>query len=352
MSLEQKITAAWYGDKKWIRLLAPLSGLYRVCLERKRAKFQHSNDAGKNIQPKLTTPVLVIGNITVGGTGKTPLIMFLCRYLQEQGVSVGVISRGYGGSCKVFPHEVSIDDSASLVGDEPLLIATQTAGKVVIDPDRYSAARYLDKSEQVDIILSDDGMQHFALPREAEIVVIDGERELGNELLLPAGPLREPAKKLDSVDLCLLNGAQKIDELCSDILRNNINAVFQIVPSQWVRVLTGERLSLDQLPDAKHRIAIAGIGNPKRFFSTLESLSISADYVPLDDHQPINIEMLTELGMDKPNQQILMTMKDAIKCQKIVNDNCWALDVGIQMDKQTKQLIVTLLSGLLDRTLV
>jgi len=352
MSLEQKINAAWYGERKWTRLLSPLAAFYRFTLERKR----HRAQCEKNQHAALTTPILVVGNITVGGTGKTPLILFLCHYLVDKGVRVGVISRGYGGRCQQFPYQVNPKtDTAKFVGDEPFLIASHTSVPVVIAPNRYSAAEMLDQVGEVDLILSDDGMQHFSLPRNAEIVVIDGFRELGNELLLPAGPLREPVKKLDEVDLCLVNNSlspdQQIFEPKSAPLRHRISGCFHLLPTAWVRVSNGERLTLDQLPFAENRQAIAGIGHPDRFFKTLESQGIQAKCTALNDHQAMSKKILVELGMNDPQTQILMTMKDAVKCRSVVSENCWALDIGLSMNATSKKKVVALLSSLLHRDL-
>ena len=337
MRLEQKITQAWYRDGFWVKALLPLAKIYQVGLNRRRRKALSKNRT-------LAIPVVVIGNITVGGTGKTPLVIHLCQKLKAMGISVGVVSRGYGSRHNQYPYEVNDTDSALQAADEPLLICQQSGAAVVIDPDRFAAARHLSEIKQVDVILSDDGLQHFGLPRAMEIVVVDGSRELGNELLLPAGPLREPVKKLRDVDFCLVNGA---GSLKSEALKCAVNGYFELKPCAWVQVATGKRLGLEEFVVDEHVKAVAAIGNPWRFFNTLGDLGIQADtLLPLNDHQLINSEVLQSLGSDNLNTQILMTMKDAVKCRDFATDNCWALDVGLEINSGLEKEILDRIQAL------
>ncbi|MEX2366400.1 MAG: tetraacyldisaccharide 4'-kinase, partial [Pseudohongiellaceae bacterium] len=177
MSLEQIITRAWYQDKPWVRCLSVLTPLYRFGL--KRAK-----DRASKQKIKLPVPVVVIGNLTVGGTGKTPLIIFLAQALEKRGRRVGIVSRGYGGRSNRYPYKVLISDTAKKVGDEPLMLAQTLNIPVVIGADRLAAIKHLlEINSEIDVILSDDGMQHYRMPRDMEILVVDGSRELGNEKL-------------------------------------------------------------------------------------------------------------------------------------------------------------------------
>lgn len=355
MSLEQTITQAWYQNKAWIRTLKPLSKLYEMELNRRRLNALSE-------QKTLFAPVVVVGNITVGGTGKTPLIIHLSQKLEKEGLSVGVISRGYlprdiskknkRTSRLKYPHVVNkAEDSADQVGDEPLMICEQTNATVVISPDRYAAAEYLTGIKDIDVILSDDGMQHFGLPRDLEILVVDGSRELGNELLLPAGPLREPVSKLKEVDFCLVNGDKST--LRSEVLKESVNGSFKLLPCSWVQIATGKRLALENFNPVDGSVAVAAIGNPQRFFDTLAGLGINTSCIALDDHRSIDADLIE--GLDKgllkeltnepeskkPGSQILMTMKDAVKCRDIATENCWALDVTLDMSEPLKQELLS-----------
>ena len=345
MSLEQKITRAWYQNQRWVRLLLPLSKLYEIGLAHRKRKAISE-------PASLAVPIVVVGNITVGGTGKTPLIMHLCQKLSEQRLSVGIISRGYiradlSSAQKSYPYQVNKNDSPDIVGDEPLMICQGSDVAVVVDPDRYAAAQHMLEVRDVDVILSDDGMQHFALPRDLEILVVDGSRELGNELLLPAGPLREPIERLRSVDFCLVNGA-KDRPLKSEALKYAVDGYFQLTAACWVQVSTGQKRTLEQfaseyLASASGIKAVAGIGNPQRFFDTLAALGIEAESLPLDDHQAITAEFLSS---KKSASLILMTAKDAVKCRAFATDNCWALEVGVDIDKSLEQALIESIKAL------
>lgn len=343
MSIEQWITRAWYQNQSWIRALSPLSTLYEIGLARRRNK-------ALSLGRELPVPVVIVGNITVGGTGKTPLIIYLCQKLAAQGYRVGVVSRGYGAKTKDYPYKLSSTDQAQQVGDEPRLIHEQTGATLVIDPDRYAAARHLISQDRVDVILSDDGMQHFGLPRDMEILVVDAERELGNELMLPAGPLREPLERLLSVDFCLINGS--VERLKSAALIHVVSGSFLVKPINWHQVATGNTLPLEALPVVQKRTAIAAIGNPQRFFNSLEKLGIQADCIALDDHQSISPESLSALSGGPDNKQVLMTMKDAVKCRSFANEHCWALDVGVQIDSALEARMLDKIQQLINNSAV
>lgn len=330
MSLEHIITRAWYEDKSWVKCLSVLTPLYRMGLERakKRAIKQRI---------ELPVPVVVIGNITVGGTGKTPLIMFLAQALAQRGRRVGIVSRGYGARTNRYPYKVMATDSADTVGDEPLMLAQSLDVPVVIDPDRLSAIKHLlETNAEVDVILSDDGMQHYRMPRDLEILVVDGSRELGNEKLLPAGPLREPLDRLKTVDFCLVNGGNK--ELNSLALRYVEPGAFSLAPAKWRQIATGEIRELGYLPAAKRIVAMAGIGNPERFYATLEMQGLQFDSCPINDHQSLSKEEILRMGVTDPETQILMTTKDEVKYREIIRqsgwNNVWTLDVTVQMDQE------------------
>lgn len=335
MSLEQKVTQAWYQDQAWVRALLPLSLIYKWSVKRRYRKSLKSSH-------RLSVPVVIVGNITVGGTGKTPLIIHLCGKLKDKGLAVGVISRGYGAKNNRYPYVVSHGDSCEEVGDEPLMICQQLDIPVVIDPDRYAAAKHLIETRKVDVILSDDGMQHYALPRELEILVVDGKRELGNQLLLPAGPLREPLGRIKEADFCLINGL--LDELKSEALRYVARGSFSLQPKHWIEIGSGQVQSLEAAEFSGYIVAMAGIGNPQRFFDTVKSLRIKAVEHVLDDHQTLDEDGLRQLGVDDRDTCILMTTKDAVKYRSLLKEhgwhNCWALEVGVEMQEPVESELV------------
>ncbi len=352
MSLEQFLTRAWYGGAAWVRLLEPLALLYVKVIEQRRRTSRFG-------QESLPVPLVIVGNITLGGTGKTPLIIHLCRILHDRGIRVGVISRGYGAGRTRFPHAVQASDSPVDVGDEPLLTVQETGLPLVIDPDRLRAARHLLDIEHVELILSDDGMQHYALPRDLEILVVDGVREFGNERCLPAGPLREPVDRLRDVDFCLINGTAQ--SLTSDALRQSADGDFRLIPKNWIQLSTGERVPTEShvpsflgLSSGSVR-ALAAIGNPQRFFAALEDLGIQSECHALDDHHQITAEHLQRIGAGEAGVQVLMTTKDAVKCRSEIKSrgwhNCWALDVGVEIDEGLQNALVGRIEQLVnDRT--
>ncbi|MDX2349092.1 MAG: tetraacyldisaccharide 4'-kinase, partial [Porticoccus sp.] len=200
MSISSSLEQAWYRHNSWALLFLPFSWLFRGVAATRR--YYHQKVAPS---PSLNVPVIVVGNITVGGTGKTPLLLALVAHFKQQGYRPGVISRGYGGNASEYPLRVTTESAAAEVGDEPLLLAS--ACPVVVDPDRYRAAQFLLEQTDCDLILSDDGLQHYRLPRDIEIVVVDGGRGFGNGHCLPAGPLREPVSRLTQADFVLINSA-------------------------------------------------------------------------------------------------------------------------------------------------
>lgn len=302
--LEKFILSAWYGNSKWTYILWPLMMLYRFVVNKKRAEYLAIRDF--SVTP---APVIVVGNITVGGTGKTPVVQSLVRYLQKNGYKPGIISRGYGGEVSTFPYLIKALDDSRLVGDEPYMLFHSLNVPVVIDPKRKDALTHI-MTLDVDVVISDDGMQHYDLPRDIEICVLDGGRGLGNQKLIPVGPLREPSGRLDTVDF-ILESAQEVS-----------NTHFVIKPNVWVSVKTGRRVSLDSFVVGAVVDAIAGIGNPDKFFDTLLALNIKCTTVAFTDHHPY---VLNDLKQFKG--QVLMTEKDAVKIRPFAHDNMWFLEV-------------------------
>lgn len=322
-TLNNIIEHIWYGRvaRYWpaVILLWPLSLLFRA-LAASRQFFLIRQ------QKKLPIPIIVVGNISVGGTGKTPLLCALAEALTQRGVRVGIISRGYGGTHHGEPRTVSPQDDAQEVGDEPLLLARTTQCSVVIAHKRWAAAQYLIAHHAVDVLLSDDGLQHYALPREVEIAVLDGQRGVGNGFLLPAGPLREPASRLRSVDFVVING--ELSPAQQNNLPSNVNgSVFKLLPQSWVSVKTGEVLPLDAMKTNIGVRAVAGIGNPERFFSTVRQLGFSVEQKAFPDH---HIFLANELSFGD-EMPVLMTEKDAVKCATFAQEHWYALRVAMAL---------------------
>lgn len=310
MALTDRLLNAWYTGHPALGLLRPLEWLYRRVVRNKRARFL----AGEGDIYRASVPVLVVGNVTVGGTGKTPMILWLIEHCRSRGLRVGVVSRGYGAKPPSLPWRVRVGQSASEAGDEPLLIVQRSGVALMIDPDRSRAVRALLDAEPLDLILSDDGLQHYRLARDLELVLIDAVRGLGNRRCLPAGPLREPMERLSSVDAVLYNGA------ASD---RSDGFAFVLKPTTLVNLRSGERLPLDHFPAGQALHAVAGIGNPQRFFNTLEALHWRPVHHAFADHAVYSAQALTFT----PSLPLIMTEKDAVKCRAFAAEDWWYLAV-------------------------
>lgn len=307
--------AEWYRGSVWfwplLLVLWPLSKLFCTIAMQRRERLQR-------VQAMLPVPVVVVGNISVGGTGKTPLLCALAAELSRHEKRVGIVSRGYGGSYNGQPRLVQQTDAAAVVGDEPLLIARTTACPVVIGHDRLAAARYLIENSDADIILSDDGLQHYALPRTVEIVVLDGARGVGNGFCLPAGPLREPASRLHEADFVVVNGA-------TAETFHSTQLVTQLMPEYWINVGSGESVALEKLQGRVH--AVVGIGNPQRFFNTLRCLGLDViEHIFSDHHAFVRSDLDFFDGLP-----VVMTEKDAVKCSAFSPAHCYALRVQMSL---------------------
>ncbi|WP_095143748.1 MULTISPECIES: tetraacyldisaccharide 4'-kinase [unclassified Pseudomonas] len=310
MAISDRLLAAWYAGHPALKLLAPLEWLYRRVVTAKRERFLAGE--GEIYQPPI--PLIVVGNITVGGTGKTPLILWMIEHCQRAGLRVGVVSRGYGATPPQLPWRVEPEQSAAVAGDEPLLIVQRTGVPLMIDPDRSRAVQALLAAEPLDLILSDDGMQHYRLARDLELVLIDAARGLGNKRCLPAGPLREPIERLQSVDAVLFNGAET---------DRDEGFAFRLQPTALVNLLTGERRGLEHFPAGQALHAVAGIGNPQRFFNTLETLHWQPVAHAFADHAEYSAATLNFM----PPLPLVMTEKDAVKCRSFAAQDWWYLAV-------------------------
>lgn len=312
---------AWYRPRSWSLLLAPLSWLFAALVDKRRRYLEAR-------QQPLSLPVVVVGNITVGGTGKTPLIISLVKALQARGYRPGVISRGYGGRAPLYPMRVTADSDPAHSGDEPLLIAISCDCPVVVDPDRYRAARYLEEHTDCELILSDDGLQHYRLPRDLEIVVVDGERVLGNGWSLPAGPLREPVQRLREVDFVVINEG-------SAVLNHPHQFRMTLQPLRFRSLDGGQIREIDD-PPADSVNAVAGIGNPTRFARTLASLGLAVKLHPFPDHHCFALNELS-FGDGRP---VIMTAKDAVKCRRFDAPHLWVLDVAATLENNGMNAIL------------
>ncbi|MBF7731336.1 tetraacyldisaccharide 4'-kinase [Pseudomonas sp. N040] len=331
MAFSERLLQAWYRGHPLLLLLRPLELLYRWVVGRRRRAFVE----GRGAIYRAPVPVIVVGNITLGGTGKTPLILWLIEHCRARGLRVGVVSRGYGALPPALPWRVRADQSAAVSGDEPLLIVQRTGVPLMIDPDRARAVRALLASEPLDLILSDDGLQHYRLARDLELVLLDAARGLGNGRCLPAGPLREPVERLQSIDALLCNGA-------SDDTPTTY--AMQLQPRALVNLLSNQPVALEHFPAGQVLHALAGIGNPQRFFNTLEALNWRPLVHAFADHAVYSAAAL----QFEPRLPLLMTEKDAVKCRPFAGPDWWYLAVDAQLspafvawfDRQLQRLLV------------
>ena len=320
MSFSQWLERAWYQrDGRALWALRPLECVYRHVVTRKQRQRCYG------IQTPV--PTLVVGNLSVGGTGKSPLVAWLARYLQAQGWQPGIVSRGYGGKASHYPLRVTPASLPSEAGDEPVMLAQQSGVPVAVAPDRPSAVEML-VAEGCTFIISDDGLQHYALARDIELVVVDGTRGFGNRHCLPCGPLREPLSRLSSVDGIVVNGGeQALAHLAQQgDVPSDHSFSMTLAPRGLRHLLTGERVQHNdpRFRDGVH--AVAGIGHPERFFTTLAALDIDAHPHPFADHHVFSAQDLC-FGDERP---VVMTAKDAVKCQPFATAQCWALDVDAE----------------------
>ncbi|MDJ0940667.1 MAG: tetraacyldisaccharide 4'-kinase [Woeseiaceae bacterium] len=318
-ALYQWVHRLWYGGGKGHVVLLPLSALYWLVVKLRRTLYRfnvlRTETAG--------APVVVVGNITAGGTGKTPTTVWLARSLAERGFSPGIVSRGYGGSKSASPMRVDADSDPAVVGDEPVLLARRSGCPVTVDRDRVRAARML-VEDGADLIIADDGLQHLRLARAYEICVVDGRRWFGNRTLLPAGPLREPVSRIQNVDQLLVNGRPS----CELTTANEQNAiVFELVAREVSRLNGSLTRPIDRFA-GKTVHAVAAIGNPMRYFDMLRGHGIQVIEHAYPDHAHIDARSLAF----SDDFDILVTEKDAVKLGQGVSDRFWYVPVDLEID--------------------
>jgi tetraacyldisaccharide 4'-kinase len=319
----------WYGGSRLSWLLLPLAWVYGLAVRLRRLAYRH----GLLRAVRLPVPVIIIGNITVGGTGKTPVVEWLVRQLKAAGHRPGIVSRGYGGALRGEPVLVTAGSSTEEVGDEPVLLAKRTGVPVCAGADRVSAARQL-VERGAGIVVADDGLQHYALQRDLEIAVVDGARGLGNGWLLPAGPLREPAGRLREVDFVLVNNSPGSSPQPGFTLAGNVAINLVSGEHRPLGVFSGQRVW-----------AVAGIGNPQRFYAALRAAGLEPVAVPVADHGTVDLTALNRLQQ----QPILMTEKDAVK-YRCDHANAWYLPVQASISDDTAALIMARVRSLLNGT--
>ncbi len=307
----------WYSSGPVSFALWPLSWVY-CGVSRIRSRLQQASPDRTLVK----VPVIVVGNISVGGTGKTPMVIWLANFLKAYGYKPGIVSRGYGGKNTRWPQRVMHHSKADAIGDEPLMIAQRTGCPVYVDPRRVRAInQMLKENSDINIIISDDGLQHYKMPRDIEIVMIDGHRRFGNQCCLPAGPLRESISRLKKVDFRVITEAEADDE------------------NSWSMRLDGNELINLRNPKIKKLLsdfkgqqvhAVAGIGNPMRFFTRLSTNGLKLVMHAFPDHhlfQPQDFRFNQHLP-------VIMTEKDAVKCKHLATDDFWYLPVKARLDHE------------------
>jgi tetraacyldisaccharide 4'-kinase len=322
LMLDEVLVSAWYRSAWWLWLLRPVEAVFRTLAALRRRLYRHS------LLPvyRPPVPVVVVGNITAGGTGKTPVVIALVESLQQRGIKVGVVSRGYGAAGTRSAFWVDTDSDAGRCGDEPLLIRRRTGCPCVVAPRRVQAVRALLARSTVDIIISDDGLQHYALARDLEIAILDQLRGTGNGFCLPAGPLREPVKRLREVDYVLHRGSA-----------DPVSGV-RYTPDCLVNLECGEVRPATPTALAREVVAVAGIGQPGQFMDTLVALGFEPARHCFPDHHTYTASDFAGLG----REPIIMTEKDAVKCVGLAGSNAWYLKITASVPAAVTNAVVAL----------
>ena len=311
------IENSWYKKRLWLWILWPLSRLIEFLVKRRRNKYLQN----LQLSWKPDIPLIVVGNIVVGGSGKTPFVIWLSKLLEDQGYKPGIVSRGYGSKSNQYPLIIDNDSRVADSGDEPLIIHRNTNRPVCVSPNRTEAVKKLLQETDADIIISDDGLQHYKLNRDIEIIVFDGLRGIGNNLCLPAGPLREPLERTKDADFIVSSTKRlEIDEIHEDCLMT-------YKPLEWVRLSDNKRFPANDWPLSRSVHAVAGIGNPSKFYNTLSSLGLNIMEHSFPDHYQFKEEDLDF----EDNHPILMTEKDAVRCMDMNNKNLWYLSIEAEI---------------------
>ncbi|MEJ0040574.1 MAG: tetraacyldisaccharide 4'-kinase [Gammaproteobacteria bacterium] len=329
--MERALNRIWYGGASTSILLLPLAWLYGAVMAVRRVFYEQ----GWLSSYRITRPVIVVGNLTVGGTGKTPFVAWLAERLTERGLRVGILSRGYGSN-STSPRVVEPNSPWSQVGDEPLLLRQRTGCDVVVSVDRAAGAQLL-VQRGADVVVSDDGLQHLRLARDFEIVVVDGARGFGNGRLLPAGPLREPSSRAGLANLVVINGRPEHASLTRLPGSPDAQPVQMTLAGARVLPVAGTRAERTLESFRGQRVhAVAGIGNPWRFFADLRGRGLDVVEHAFPDHHPFTAPDL-DFGDSQP---VLMTEKDAVKCRAFADARAWYVPVAARFsDAQSADLL-------------
>lgn len=364
MSLTQSLLNHWYpsaeANKPWWRILLwPISILFVCASWFRRTCYQ----IGLIPRARFRAPVIVVGNITVGGTGKTPMVLYLVQLLKQAGFRPGIVTRGYGGEI-TEPTLINLSDPVSAVGDEAYMLIKFVDCPVVVGKKRAKAVKYLLTNTAVNVVISDDGMQHYSMRRDLEIAMIDGQRRFGNAYCLPFGPLREPIKRLEFVDfkICKTN---QMSEVQDD------EYAMQLEPTYLVNMVNGEHIACDALPSRVVH-AVAGLGNPDRFFTTLNDLGYEIQPHVFADHHAYSrkdfkaIEQKT-IPVHKATTNIypgvktqdpaardqvipvIMTAKDSVKCSAFAQPHWWYLAVAAKLPQEFNDRMIERVTQLVDK---
>ena len=330
---------AWYqnGPKwkpLWLWFLLPITLLFATIAFLRRVVFRR----GWIKTEQLPVPVIVVGNITVGGTGKTPFTIYLVKLLKSLGFTPGIVSRGYGAKeseANPFPRYVNEIEDVELTGDEPKLLAMRTQVPVFIDSNRVRAVKSLVEKAGVNIVISDDGLQHYKMDRALEIALVDGDRKFGNGLLLPMGPLREPISRLQTVDFTIINSG------FTDGVKSRHNS---LIPDYSLRAntlhsFTGDSISIDD--ELRNVHLVSGIGNPLRFEKTAKQAGlnvVSTLWYP-DHHKFVESDFATLQTLDKDTDIVVMTEKDAVKCSSYAQEHWYILPIEAVISDSLESLL-------------
>ena len=325
LSASDRITDLWYGRGAATVALLPLAWAFQLVSNARRQAYS----SGLLGTSRPEAPVIVVGNINVGGTGKTPLVAWLCHYLARHDWRPGIISRGYGGRARHWPQQVRPDSDPVVVGEEAVLLARRCHVPIAVGPERGAAAEGLIEHYGCNIIVSDDGLQHYALERDLEIAVVDGVRRFGNGLLLPAGPLREPVTRLGQADLIVTYGLPARGEFPMKYAGDEFRAV--VDRERRVNVRDFQQREVH---------AVTGIGDPERFFTSLRSRNFRLHRHAYPDHHRFTADQIA-FDDDLP---VVMTEKDAIKCERFAGKRHWYLPVEAQLPEVFERRLEILLS--------
>jgi len=325
--LEPFLLRVWYDSKQpWQILLTPLSLLFALVLMVRKLAYR----SGWLVSESVSAPVVVVGNITVGGSGKTPFVIWLVELVIANGYRPGIVSRGYGGQGSYWPQQVRADSDAQVVGDEPIMLAQRCGCPVVVDPKRSRGAQALIEQSGCDLIIADDGLQHYALKRDLEIGLVDGRRRFGNGWLLPAGPLREPVSRLKRCDFQVAKGRAQGREYSMTLTNYELVSIAGLSATLGARVFAGTEVH-----------AVTAIGDPESFFASLRRLGIEVIEHAYPDHyqfSPEDICFADELP-------VIMTEKDAVKCRGFAAENYWALRFSVEINDKLDQKLINILEG-------